>query len=140
MDSRPDNTPEWHESVIDQFRSTGGSTQYYGRALVLLHHRGAKSGVERVNPVVGLRDGDGWLVAASRRGHADNPSWLHNLLAHPDVEIETPDDGTVAVHATQLTPDARDAAWARFTAISPVFAEYQAQTARLIPIFRLTRR
>jgi deazaflavin-dependent oxidoreductase (nitroreductase family) len=139
-DARPADTAAWHDDVVEQFRSTGGTVQYYGRLLVLLHHRGARTGVERVNPVVGLPDGDGWLIAASRRGHEHHPSWLANLAAHPDVVIETPDAGTVEVTAERLHGAARDAGWARFTAVSPVFAEYQAKTSRLIPVLRLHRR
>lgn len=140
MSDRPIDTPEWHKDVVDQFRRTGGTVQYYGRALVLLHHRGARSGVERVTPIVGIPDGDDWLVAASRRGATENPAWFWNVLAHSNVQIETPDNGTVGVHATRLVGAERDAAWSRFTTLSPVFAEYQAKTSRLIPVLRLTRR
>jgi deazaflavin-dependent oxidoreductase (nitroreductase family) len=137
---QPPDTPEWHDEVVEEFRRRGGTVQYYGRALVLLHHRGVTSGAERVTPVVGIRSGDGWLIAASRRGHPDHPAWFFNVLAHPDLEIETPDDGIVAVRATRLQGEERDAAWLHFTALSPVFAEYQAKTPRLIPVLRLARR
>jgi deazaflavin-dependent oxidoreductase (nitroreductase family) len=140
MSEVPLDTPEWHDDTVEQFRANGGTVQYYGRILVLLHHRGAHSGTERVTPVVGIADGDDWLVAASRRGAAENPAWFYNLLAHPDVKIETPDHGTVEILAIELTADARDEGWTRFTALSPVFAQYQAQTTRVIPVLRLTRR
>ena len=65
---------------------------------------------------------------------------VHNLLAHPDVEIETPDDGIVPVHATRLTGNERDAAWARFTARSEGFRSYQQRATRTIPVLRLERR
>jgi deazaflavin-dependent oxidoreductase (nitroreductase family) len=93
-----------------------------------------------VSPVAAIPDGDAWLVAASKGGAPDNPGWFHNLLAHPDVEIETPDDGTVAVRATQLLGAERDAAWARFTARSEGFRSYEQRTARTIPVLRLARR
>ncbi|HEY5222746.1 MAG TPA: nitroreductase/quinone reductase family protein [Microbacteriaceae bacterium] len=140
MSDTPIDTPEWHDDTVDQFRMTGGTVEYYGRVLVLLHHHGARSGAERVTPIVGIPDGDDWLVAASRRGAPKNPAWFYNVLTHPDVEIETPDDGTVGVLATRLLGAERDAAWSRFTSLSPVFAQYQAKTSRLIPLLRLTRR
>ena len=96
---------DWNQQIIDEFRANGGDvrTNGFGKGLVLLHHRGARTGVERVSPVAGIRvDEDTWLTAASKGGAPDNPAWFHNLLAHPDVEIETPDDGTVPVRATQL--------------------------------------
>ena len=138
--SDPLDTPEWHDDVVDQFRRTGGTVEHYGRILVLLHHHGAKSGAERVTPIVGIADGDDWLIAASRRGAPKNPSWFYNVLGHPDVTIETPEEGTVEVVATQLLGTERDEGWSRFTNLSPVFAQYQAKTSRLIPVLRLTRR
>jgi deazaflavin-dependent oxidoreductase (nitroreductase family) len=138
--SIPMDTPEWHAGVVNRFRSNAGTVDYYGRALVLLHHRGARSGQERVTPVVGIRERDGWLCAASWRGSDRHPAWFFNVLAHPDVEIETPDDGTVAVRAIRLLGAERDAAWPEFTSLSPLFEQYQARTERLIPLFRLSRR
>jgi deazaflavin-dependent oxidoreductase (nitroreductase family) len=134
---------DWNQQIIDEFRSNGGAveTMGFGKGLVLLHHRGARTGTERVSPVAGIPDGEGaWLVAASKGGAPENPAWFHNLLAHPDVEIETPDDGTVPVRATQLTGAERDAAWARFTARSEGFRSYEQRTARTIPVLRLARR
>ena len=96
---------DWNQEIIDEFRAHGGnvSSRGFGKSLVLLHHIGARSGVERVCPVMGIRtDPDTWLVAASKAGAPENPAWYHNLLAHPDVVIETPDDGTVPVRARSL--------------------------------------
>ena len=133
---------DWNQQIIDEFRTNGGdvTTNGFGKGLVLLHHRGARTGVERVSPLAGIRvDQDTWLAAASKGGAPDNPAWFHNLLAHPDVEIETPDDGTVRVHATQLVDAERDAAWARFTARSEGFRSYEKRTTRTIPVLQLTR-
>jgi deazaflavin-dependent oxidoreductase (nitroreductase family) len=83
---------------------------------------------------------DTWLIAASKAGADDNPAWYHNLLAHPDVTIETPDDGEVAVTARDLGGDERDAGWARFTAASPGFSQYEERTPRTIPVLELRKR
>jgi deazaflavin-dependent oxidoreductase (nitroreductase family) len=134
---------DWNASIIDEFRTNGGlvTTNGFGKNLVLLHHRGARSGTERVNPVRAIPDGDdAWFLAASKGGAPTNPAWFHNLLAHPDVEIETPDDGTVAVHATNLEGAERDAAWERFKQASDGFRAYEQRTSRVIPVLRLTRR
>jgi deazaflavin-dependent oxidoreductase (nitroreductase family) len=134
---------DWNQKVIDEFRENGGTVQTmgFGRGLVLLHHTGARTGTERVSPVAAIRDGDDtWLVAASKAGAPDNPDWFHNLRAHPDVAIETPDDGTVEVRAQVLAGDERDAAWARFTAMSEGFRSYEQKTTRVIPVVALTRR
>ena len=133
---------DWNQSIIDEFRANGGTvtTMGFGRNLILVHHIGAKSGTERVAPLMSIRDGeDAWLIAASKAGAPENPAWYHNLLAHPDVSIETP-DGTERVHVEELTGSARDTAWARFTAASSGFREYEQKTTRTIPVLRLHRR
>ena len=129
---------QFNDAVIAEFRATGGTVARFGRSLVLLHHTGAKTGTARVTPVMGIRDGNSWLIAASKAVADDNPAWYHNLVAHPDIQIETPDDGTLQVHVADLTGPERDAAWAKFTAASPGFRSYEGRTARKIPVLRLT--
>lgn len=128
----------FNDAVIAEFRATGGTVSRFGRSLVLLHHIGARSGAERITPVMGIRDGNTWLIAASKAGADDNPAWYHNLLAHPHIQIETPDHGTLQVAVTDLTGPERDAAWAKFTAASPGFRSYESRTTRTIPVLRLT--
>jgi deazaflavin-dependent oxidoreductase (nitroreductase family) len=135
--------PDWNKNIIDEFRANGGTvtTMGFGRGLVLLHHTGARTGTERVAPVAAIRsDDDTWLVAASKAGAPTNPDWYHNLVAHPDVVIETPDDGTVEVTARVLEGSERDDAWARFTSMSEGFRSYEQKTTRVIPVIALTRR
>lgn len=131
---------DWNQQIIEQFRANGGTVDRFGDKLVLLHHIGARSGVERLTPVMAIReDADTWLIAASKAGAPDNPAWFHNLLAHPDVDIETP-EGVVPVRATRLEGEERDAAWARFTTASPGFKAYEEKTERVIPVLALRRR
>jgi deazaflavin-dependent oxidoreductase (nitroreductase family) len=134
---------DWNQNIIDEFRDNGGTvaTMGFGRGLVLLHHRGARSGAARVSPVAAIRAADdAWLVAASAGGSDSHPAWYHNLLAHPEVTIETPDDGDVAVRAHDLPQPERDVAWERFKAMSEGFAGYERKTSRVIPVLRLARR
>ncbi|HEY9291806.1 MAG TPA: nitroreductase/quinone reductase family protein [Microlunatus sp.] len=133
---------DWNDNIIKEFRNNGGTvtTAGFGRGLVLLHHRGARTGVERINPVAAIRESnDSWLIAASAGGADKNPDWYHNLLANPDVEIETPADGVVSVRAEDLRGADRDAGWARFKERSEGFAGYEKKTSRVIPVLRLTR-
>jgi deazaflavin-dependent oxidoreductase (nitroreductase family) len=136
------NSPSsWNDQVIAEFRANNGSVARFGRNLVLIHHIGAKTGTERVAPARAIRDDpDSWLVAASKGGAPDNPAWYYNLLANPDVRIETPDDGTVAVHAEELHGAERDEAWERFKEASPGFRDYEQKTTRIIPVLVLRRR
>lgn len=131
-----------NQQIIDEFRSNGGTvtTMGFGRDLVLLHHLGAKSRAERVTPVMALRPGDGvWLIAASKGGAPTNPAWFHNLVAHPEVEIEDPDEGTVRVRAEVLEGEQRDKVWKVFTESSEGFASYEKKTDRVIPVIVLRR-
>lgn len=140
-DARVSRFDEWNQRVIDEFRANAGAVGDFGRSLVLLHHTGARSGTERVTPVRGIRaDPDTWWIAASKAGMPENPAWFHNLLAHPDVVIETPDDGDVPVHAVVLPRAERDAAWEQFKAASEGFASYEQRTTRVIPVVALHRR
>ena len=133
---------DWNAQIVEEFRRNGGTVESmgFGRTLVLVHHLGARSGEERVNPVANIRDDDGSrLIAASAAGADKNPDWYHNLLAHPDVTIETP-DGEERVHVTDLLGAERDAAWERFKQMSEGFRSYEAKTDRVIPVLRLTPR
>ncbi|CAN5592871.1 nitroreductase family deazaflavin-dependent oxidoreductase [soil metagenome] len=130
----------FNDRIIDEFRANGGEVDRFGHGLILVHHIGAKSSTERVSPVMGLPSEAGWLVAASKGGSDENPAWYYNLVANPDVMIETPDDPVVPVRAVELTGPERAAAWARFLTASPAFAQYEQRTPRTIPVLELRRR
>jgi deazaflavin-dependent oxidoreductase (nitroreductase family) len=135
----------FNDAIIDEFRSNGGAvSRGFGTDLVLVHSTGAKSGEERIHPVLALRDGEAWLIAASKGGAPEHPAWFHNLVAHPDAVIESPDQrggiDTVPVRASALEGEARDAAWALFLDRSPAFAQYEARAGRVIPVVRLAPR
>lgn len=135
---------DFNSRVVAEFREKGGEVTEaagFGRSLVLVHHRGARTGTERVTPLVHVRqDADTWLLAASKAGAPDNPDWYHNLKAHPEVTIETGDEGVVEVRVEELLGDARDAAYERFTAMMEGFREYERKTTRTIPVLALHRR
>lgn len=135
-----DRVSDWNDAVIEQFRATGRAERF-GDGLVLLHTVGARTGEERVSPVAAIRQHDGTiLVAASFAGQPRNPAWFHNLVAQPDIRIETSEvhDGVgIPVRAEVLPPEERDAGWAQFTAMSDGFKGYEQKTDRVIPVVRL---
>ncbi|WP_250007589.1 nitroreductase family deazaflavin-dependent oxidoreductase [Actinoplanes sp. M2I2] len=131
---------DWNAKVIDEFRAKGGKgVGQFGDALLLLHHTGARTGVERVSPLARLEDGDRLVIVASRAGAPQNPNWFHNLKAHPDTTIEVGTE-TRAVRAVEITGDDYEQTWARVTAAMPNFAEYQTRTTRRIPLVALLDR
>ena len=135
---------DFNAGVIDEFRSNDGHTRGWGRALIVMHTVGAKSGAVRLNPVMSVRDGDDWLVTASKGGAPEHPAWYFNLLAHPEIDIEVAGEAgveTVPVTASVVDDAGHAAAWQRFTDRSPAFAQYAARTGgRVIPVIRLVRR
>src|SRR5688572_29565858 len=130
-----------NEKVIAEFRSNAGVVGGYfeGKPVLLLHHTGAKSGTERVSPLMYNTDGDRLVIFASKAGAETNPDWYHNLLANPDVEVEV---GTerFAARATVLEGAERDRLWEKQKAEFDQFAGYEAATSRTIPVIVLDRR
>lgn len=132
---------DYNQKIIDEFRATAGRPpSWTGTSpLLLVHHRGAKSGTERVNPVAYLEDGGRYAVFASKAGAPTNPDWLHNLKAYPETKIEIGSE-TVDVRAEEVTGEERDRLFAKQVARSPQFGEYQEKTDRQIPVIVLTPR
>jgi deazaflavin-dependent oxidoreductase (nitroreductase family) len=129
-----------NREVIREFRETGGKAGgvFTGKPLVLVHHVGAKSGRERIAPLVPLLE-DGRIYVFASKGGADNdPHWHLNLLAHPQITVEL---GAEAFPATVRVLDGaeRDEIYAKQSAVEPQFADYQRRTERLIPVIELVR-
>jgi deazaflavin-dependent oxidoreductase (nitroreductase family) len=133
--------PDWNQQVIDEFRASGGRVggPFEGRTLLLLHHRGAKSGTERVNPVAYQRlSDDAVAVFASKGGGPTNPDWYHNLIANPDVDVEIGSE-TMRVRARVADGEERERIWERQKHDWPGFADYEEKTKgiRSIPVIVL---
>lgn len=131
---------EMNRKVIAEFRETGGTAggMFEGKPLVLVHHVGAKSGTQRIAPLVPLVDDGRLFIFASKGGTDTNPDWYHNLVANPDTVIEYGAD-TFPVTARLLTGDERDEIYAKQVAVEPQFGVYQENTSRVIPVFELQR-
>ncbi len=86
---------DWNKGIIEEFRSNNGEVGGYfaGRPILLISHTGARTGNPRTDPVTYLKDGNRYLVFASKGGADTNPDWYYNLKAHPDVKIEV---GTIS--------------------------------------------
>jgi deazaflavin-dependent oxidoreductase (nitroreductase family) len=133
---------EFTASVIAEFRVRGGRVggELADTPIILIHHRGARTGAARVTPLAYTAEGDGTLViAASNGGSPTDPAWCHNLRAHPAIDVELGTE-TFGALAQEITGAARAQLWARLAAVTPALAEFQTKTARQIPLFALTRR
>jgi deazaflavin-dependent oxidoreductase (nitroreductase family) len=126
----------FNEKVINEFRANGGKVggMFEGASVLLLHHTGAKSGTERVNPLMYKPVGDSFAIFASKAGGPSNPDWYYNLAAHPDTTIEV-GTNTVKVRARVTDEDERGQIWEKQKETNPGFAEYETSAApRQIPV------
>jgi deazaflavin-dependent oxidoreductase (nitroreductase family) len=126
---------DWNRQVIEEFRANGGKVggRFEGAPMVLLHTIGAKSGQERVNPLVYFPDGDNVVIVASKAGAPTNPDWYHNIKANPEVTVEIGAE-TKRMRARIPERSERDAYYERIVAVMPGFGEYQQNTERVIPV------
>jgi deazaflavin-dependent oxidoreductase (nitroreductase family) len=135
--SDPSNSEvdDWNTKIIREFRTNGGKVggPFAGAPLLLLHTTGAKTGKERVNPMMYRRVGDNYAVFASKAGAPTNPDWYNNLVANPTVKAEI---GTQTLELTARVAHGaeREPIWAAQKADYPGFAEYEHKTSRQIPV------
>jgi deazaflavin-dependent oxidoreductase (nitroreductase family) len=128
----------FNDSIVDEFRANDGTVggPFEGNELLLLTSTGAKSGQPRLSPLSCKRI-DGKLLIIAGNGGADvNPSWVYNLRANPSARVEVGTE-SIDVTARELPPAERAEIMPKLTAAVSAFAEFQAKTNRVIPIFEL---
>jgi deazaflavin-dependent oxidoreductase (nitroreductase family) len=132
---------DYNTEIINEFRGNRGHVGgvWAGTTLILIHHIGAGSGVERVTPVGCFPQGEGrFAIVASSGGSPNHPNWYYNLKARPRITVEV---GTqrFTVLAEELGGTARAELWPKLVAKYPTLGEYQARTMRQFPVFMLAR-
>jgi deazaflavin-dependent oxidoreductase (nitroreductase family) len=128
-------------ALIDDFRAHGGEvTQgvHAGRTLLLLTTTGAKTGEPRIAPLVYTRDGDRYVIVASKGGAPAHPAWYLNLVAEPIVTVEVGSE-TFAARAVVTEGAERDRLFDAHAAEFSYFTGYQKKTSRIIPVVLLER-
>ena len=124
------------QGIIEEFRANEGRVggTFKGRPLLLLHTVGARTGAPRVCPLMYMRVPGGFAVFASKGGADSNPHWFHNLVAHPEAQVEV-GTRTLPVRARTAEGDERERIWREWTRAWPFFAEYERKTKRpFIPV------
>ncbi len=132
---------EWNQQIITEFRENGGKCggMFEGAPMLILHSTGAKSGLERLNPLMYQQAGDAWAIFASKAGAPTNPDWFHNLVAQANASIEVGTD-TVAVRARVAEGDERQQIWSAQKVAWPQFAGYEESAeGRVIPVVVLEK-
>ena len=140
--SAPGRSADFNRTIVEEFRANGGrvSGTLAETTLLLLHHIGARTGIERVTPLAySAQDGDRLVIVASNGGSPTHPDWYHNLKADNSVEVEVGTQ-TFTVLAEELDDAAHDRVWPELVADAPTLGLYHAMTTRRIPVFLLTRR
>jgi deazaflavin-dependent oxidoreductase (nitroreductase family) len=126
---------DWNSKIIEEFRANGGKVggNFTGAPILLLHTTGAKTGLERVHPMMYRKVDGGYAVFASKAGAPTNPDWYHNLVANPHVRAEI-GSATVALTARVADHAEREQIWGAQKADYPGFADYEQKTTRQIPV------
>jgi deazaflavin-dependent oxidoreductase (nitroreductase family) len=139
--SAPGGASDFNATIIEEFRANGGRIggSFAGTTMILVHHIGARSGIERVTPLACSPQGDGrFAIVASNGGSPAHPDWYYNLKANPRINVEIGTQ-TFTVLAEELGDTARAGLWPKLVAEAPAIGEHQAKTTRRIPLFMLTR-
>lgn len=122
-------------------RLTGGRVQLsgFGVPTLVLHSRGAKTGLERDTVLMYCPDGDEFLVTGSNFAREAHPAWTANLQAHPEAAVSLR-GRRIPVRARMLDDDEREEAWPKLERNWPGYRRYEVAAGRTLRVFRLTPR
>jgi F420H(2)-dependent quinone reductase len=126
------------------YRATGGRLGHkipgVPGKMLLLDHKGAKSGIERTVPLLYIRDGEKIVIVASKGGYPKHPAWYHNLMANPDASVQV-GPHRVLVRARTADPNEREHLWPLCVKAYHGYADYQVRSkGREIPLVILEPR
>jgi deazaflavin-dependent oxidoreductase (nitroreductase family) len=130
---------DWVREQVELYESSGGTKgttlRDTGLPVIIVTHSGNKTGAIRKTPLMRVKDGNRYILIASQGGAPKDPVWVHNLRANPQVELR--DETVVRPMRVREVNDKgeRDRLWALAVAAFAPYAEYQARTARQIPVF-----
>ena len=116
------------------YRMLGGRGVDLGGRVLLLTTRGRKSGKERTVPLMFLRDGEGYLLAASAAGQPKHPAWFFNLRDNPEVTVQVGSRVRKMKARAVTSGEEREALYRRFEEWDPRFSGYRSKTERVIPV------
>jgi F420H(2)-dependent quinone reductase len=130
---------DWVRKQVELYEGSGGTKGTTlldtGLPVVIVTHRGHKTGAIRKTPLMRVRDGEGYVLVGSQGGAPKDPAWVHNLRADPHIELR--DEAVVRPMHVREVKDAMERArlWKLAVAAYPPYADYQAKTKRQIPVF-----
>lgn len=132
----------FNDDLVAHFRANRGvilEGPFTGRDVLILTTTGARTDLPRTHPLVYTRDGERYLVIASKGGADTHPSWYHNLRAHPEVTVEVGPETFRARAIPVAGGPERRRLYDQHAAVNPGFKTYEAKTSRVIPAVLLER-
>jgi deazaflavin-dependent oxidoreductase (nitroreductase family) len=131
---------DYNSDIIKEFRANKGRVggPWADTSMILIHHIGARSGIERVTPLAcSVQGQDRFAIWAANGGSPDHPAWYHNLKAHPEITVEA-GGREFPVLAQEVVGAAREQLWPRLVEEYPGLGDTQTKTTRQFPLFLLT--
>ena len=130
---------EWVREQVELYEASGGmegtELRDSGLPVIVVTNSGNKTGFIRKTPLMRVKDGENYVLVASRGGAPTNPVWVYNLRGDGNVEIRDKAE-VYTMHVREVTdPDERERLWAAAVAAFPPYEEYQQRTSRIIPVF-----
>ncbi|MFY1679263.1 MULTISPECIES: nitroreductase family deazaflavin-dependent oxidoreductase [unclassified Streptomyces] len=131
---------DWVAQQARRYEESGGTeaTEARGAPCLLLDYEGRKSGAWHRTVLIYGRDGEDYLIVASKGGHTHHPAWYLSMMEHPDVHVRVGTERFEA-RAETLSPEEKARVWPHLLEVYPDYAEYQRTTERDIPVVRLRR-
>lgn len=130
---------KWVRDQVELYEGSGGAEgvglRDTGLPCIIVTHTGNKTGSIRKTPLMRVKDGDSYVLVASKGGAPKNPEWVYNLRTDPDVELR--DATEVQAMRVREVEDADERArvWALAVEAFPPYEEYRNKTSRTIPVF-----
>lgn len=132
------STAEWVRDQVELYERTDGAegAELRGMPVVIVTHRGRKTGAIRKTPLMRVADGDAYVLVGSLGGAPKNPVWVYNLMADPDIELRDRAEVTSMRARLVEDPEERTRLWRLAVEAYPDYEDYQQRTERVIPLFR----
>jgi len=130
----------WVADQARRYEESGGTeaTDMNGSPCLLLDYLGRRSGQWHRTVLIYTRDGEDYLIVASKGGDPKHPLWFLSLREHPQVHVRVLTERFTA-HAEVLSPEEKAQAWPKVLEVYPPYEDYQRGTDRDIPVVRLRR-
>lgn len=133
------STTQWVREQVERYEASGGreatTLRDTGLPVIIVTHKGNKTGAIRKTPLMRVKDGANYILVGSKGGAPENPVWVYNLRANPEVEVRD-HEVVQQMRVREVSDDAERArAWTVAVEAFPPYGAYEKRTSRKIPVF-----